>query len=239
MAQLPTAKTTVTTVGREGTPPGSNVASPFAQYYSADNTRIEAAQGEVGGIYVIASGYDGSNFQELLVSSAGRVHTISGPTITTVNSSQTSNLAAGATENTDISPGAGFIGIVDSIGFYCIAPDTWADGAAGSGTHQVAVKRTTGAGIVTSDIAILRAPYTEALIVQGNTLMNETFVVDAGGTTEIGAPAGIKANMIRGMTFDATNQLRLAYTNNTNVAMGPTSDKDRFYTVVYRKEYVG
>ena len=276
MAILPSAVTAITTVGREGTPPGSNVASPFSQYYSPDNTRIEATQGEAGAIYTIASGYDGGDYRELLVDSSGRpislisdgtdtlaintggsikigdgttdlaintggsINTISGPTIATSNTTQAGNLAAAASENTDLSPGAGIVGYVESIGFFIAAPDTWSSGAASSGSHQLTITRTTGAALISARIALLRAPFSEPLVVYANVLMNDTQVVDAGSTTAIGADAGLAAAAIRGQVFDATNQLRLTYTNNTDVtALNGDSEAIRYYTVVYRKEYVG
>lgn len=170
--QLPSELTVVTTAGRETSPP-SGPAAPFSQYYiDADTPR--AVQGENGALYTISAGYDGTNHQKILVTSAGRVMPVESRYVWSIVDDTTA-LAKDETSTVVLQATAGHFAYVYRFGFYAPIHD---GGGSGSGKHTVNIYLgNTGTYTAQSMFTTFEGPSTEIISVQTQAAIASTGVI--------------------------------------------------------------
>ena len=206
--QLPSELTVVTTAGRESSPP-SGPAAPFSQYYiDADTPR--AVQGENGALYTISAGYDGTNHQKILVTSAGRIRPVDSKYVWTVVDDNTA-LTKDQSSTVVLQATAGHFVYVYRFGFYAPIHD---GGGSGSGTHSVNLYLgNTGTYTAQSMFTTFQANSTAEISVQTQASISSTGV--------------ITSNNMPMFCFGTGNQVaRVVYTYND--AAGQTSTRKIF-----------
>jgi hypothetical protein len=152
----------------------------------------------------------------------------------------TSRVTAAGEVHTDETPGAGYIGILDTIGIDMNnAPSAWDSDPATSGSHLIIV-RMSGADAQATEVrrATYQAPYNRKIVVNAGMLIreyttagdeyihdNETSSAPTVITSSVAASAALK-----GLYFSDTYKLRVTYYNGTNKTFNTADDgSDKLY----------